>query len=93
MGVKISVDTMRALCALPWFCSSFCAKSILIRLAEQPMPDKLYVTTSERMPKWLSTIAHKDGVGEKRLQLMMRMSMSLLVVVEVVVVALYDDDK
>lgn len=34
---------------------------------EQPMPDRLYVSTSRRILKWLTSIAAMLGVGAKQL--------------------------
>jgi len=41
---------------------------------EQPMPDKLYVSTSRRSLKWLTIMAAMDGVGAKQEQDTMTMS-------------------
>mmetsp|Transcript_39837 Transcript_39837/g.93411 ORF Transcript_39837/g.93411 Transcript_39837/m.93411 type:complete len:240 (-) Transcript_39837:404-1123(-) len=74
----ISVDTTRARPppSPPRACSSVLARSIEIGDAEQPIPERLYVFTSCRMLNFCMTMEQRLGVGEKRLQLMMRMSIS-----------------
>ena len=45
--------------------------------AEQPMPPRLYDRMSWRIPKWLTIMALRLGVGQNREQLTTRMSMSV----------------
>ena len=40
--------------------------SMLMRDDEQPMPDRLYVSTSRRSLKWLTIMAAIEGVGAKQ---------------------------
>ncbi len=42
--------------------------------AEQPIPPRLYDSTSVLNPKWLMSIAAKLGVGVKQLKVVMTMS-------------------
>ena len=51
------------------------ARSIAITPAEQPMPPRLYETTSARILKRLTSIAESDGVGQKSEQLTTRTPM------------------
>mmetsp|Transcript_16319 Transcript_16319/g.55069 ORF Transcript_16319/g.55069 Transcript_16319/m.55069 type:complete len:207 (-) Transcript_16319:455-1075(-) len=73
--VRFSVETMRAV-LFGYDRKIDCASSTAMGDAEQPMPERLYDMTSCRILKRFSTKAQSDGVGEKREQLTMRMSMS-----------------
>ena len=42
--------------------------------AEQPIPDRLYDLMSGLMPKWLTIMAERDGVGLNSEQLTITMS-------------------
>ena len=41
---------------------------------EQPMPDRLWDSTSVRILKWLTTMEASEGVGAKQEQITIRMS-------------------
>lgn len=56
------------------FCSSSAARSTDRSEAEQPWPERLKVRQLERKPNRLEAIAQREGVGEKREQLMIRKS-------------------
>mmetsp|Transcript_96216 Transcript_96216/g.276431 ORF Transcript_96216/g.276431 Transcript_96216/m.276431 type:complete len:279 (-) Transcript_96216:579-1415(-) len=74
--VMFSVEITNAR-APGWFCNNCLAKSTEITFAEQPMPPRLYVRTSCRKQNSLHTNAQREGVGQNREQLMMRMSIAV----------------
>ncbi len=53
--------------------SSF-ARPMEMMPAEQPIPDRLYDLMSGLMPKWLTIMAERDGVGLNSEQLTITMS-------------------
>mmetsp|Transcript_166 Transcript_166/g.501 ORF Transcript_166/g.501 Transcript_166/m.501 type:complete len:204 (-) Transcript_166:541-1152(-) len=73
--VMFSVDRTTAF-APRCTCSRSAAKSMEMRPAEQPCPDRLKERTDSRSLNLLTIIDASDGVGLKREQLMMRMSTS-----------------
>ena len=72
----ISVERTSALLAPRFACSSCLARSTEMSEAEQPIPDKLYVLISDLISNLEATNAQREGVGEKREQLMIRTSIS-----------------
>mmetsp|Transcript_28431 Transcript_28431/g.93360 ORF Transcript_28431/g.93360 Transcript_28431/m.93360 type:complete len:240 (-) Transcript_28431:332-1051(-) len=72
-----SVDTTSA-SALCWSGerSSLRARSRAMSEAEHPIPPRLNVCTSERKPKRLTSMAEREGVGQKREQLTTRIETS-----------------
>ena len=71
-----SVDTTRAYFSGSVF-NRRCARPMAMTPALQPMPPRLNDKMSSRILKRLTSMADREGVGQKSEQLTTRMSMSL----------------
>ena len=74
--VMFSVETTSAYFSGSVF-SRRCARPMAMTPALQPMPPRLNDRMSSRILKRLTSMADREGVGQKREQLTTRMSMSL----------------